>query len=197
MLFKEYLSAFAIGLTFLAFVPYVKEIVAQKTQPHVFSWVIWGFTTIIVFFAQLKDGAGVGALPIGVSGLISLMIALLALMRVSDTSITKLDWLFFALAISALPLWFVTANPLWAVVILTTADVLGFGPTFRKVYARPFSESMLFFGLFALRNILVILALANYSITTVLFPAVIAIACILLVAMMAYRRTCSQTTFKN
>jgi hypothetical protein len=47
---------------------------------------------------------------------------------------------------------------------------------------------MLFFALFAARNLIVIMALENYSVTTVLFPAVIAVACMLLIAMIMYRR---------
>jgi hypothetical protein len=90
--------------------------------------------------------------------------------------------------LSSLPLWYLTSDPLWAVVILTTVDALGFGPTMRKAYHFPHSESVLFFALFATRNLLVVLALEQYSVTTVLFPAVIAAACLLLMALMTYRR---------
>jgi len=40
----------------------------------------------------------------------------------------------------------------------------------------------------ALRNALAISALEHYSLTTVLFPAAVGIACVLFVAMVAYRR---------
>jgi hypothetical protein len=40
----------------------------------------------------------------------------------------------------------------------------------------------------ALRNFIVVLALENYSFTTVLFPAVIALACLMLIVMVFYRR---------
>lgn len=188
MPYKEILSAAAITLTFAAFVPYVRAIISGITKPHVFSWVIWGTTTFVVFLAQLEDKGGVGAWPIGVSGGITIFVAFLAYVKRADIAITKTDWLFFASAISSLPLWYLTSDSLWAVVVLTTVDVLGFGPTVRKAYSFPHSESLLFFSLFAARNLLVIMALENYSVTTVLFPAVIAAACMLLMAMVAYRR---------
>jgi hypothetical protein len=47
---------------------------------------------------------------------------------------------------------------------------------------------LLFFGLFTVRNLLVMMAFENYSVTTLLFPAVIAAVCVLLMAMIAYRR---------
>lgn len=186
--YKEILSAFAIALTFAAFVPYIRTIIHGTTKPHVFSWFIWGTTTFVVFLAQLEGKGGVGAWPIGVSGVITIFIAFLAYVKRADITVTKVDWLFFISALSSLPLWFLTSDPLWAVVILTTVDVLGFGPTVRKVYNFPHSESLLFFALFAARNLIVIGALEAYSVTTVLFPAVVAAACMLLMAMATYRR---------
>ena len=188
MFYKELLSGVAITLTIAAFYPYMRAIIQGAVRPHVFSWVIWGATTFVVFLAQLEDAGGAGAWPIGVSGSITVFIALLAYLQRSDISITGTDWLFFVLAMSSLPFWYFTSNPLWAVVILTTVDVLGFGPTLRKAYAFPHSESLLFFSLIVARNLIVIMALENYSVTTVLFPAVIAAACMALIAMVMYRR---------
>jgi hypothetical protein len=188
MFYKEILSAAAIAITLAAFFPYISAIIKGTVKPHVFSWFIWGTTTIVVFFAQLADKGGVGAWPIGVSGGITIMVALLAYLKRADVSITKTDWLFLVSAMSSLPFWYLTADPLWAVVILTTVDVLGFGPTVRKAYALPYSESVLFFALFMARNLIVMMALENYTETTVLFPAVIAVACALLIAMIMYRR---------
>ncbi len=185
---KALLSAVAIALTIAAFYPYIRAIIQGAIRPHVFSWVIWGATTFVVFLAQLEAEGGAGAWPIGVSGCVTLLIALLAYWKRADITISGTDWLYFVLAMSSLPFWYVTSNPLWAVVILTTVDVLGFGPTVRKAYALPHSESLLFFSLVALRNLVVILALESYSVTTVLFPAVIAATCMALTAMLVYRR---------
>lgn len=186
--YKNLCSAVAIALTFTAFIPYMRDIVRGHIKPHVFSWVIWGATTSVVFFAQLEGKGGAGAWAIGLSGAISILIALLAALKHADSSITQTDWLFFAAALSSLPFWYLTRDPLWAVVVLTTVDLLGFGPTIRKAYDDPHSESQLFFALFLVRNFFVLMALATYSVTTVLFPAAIAITCALLIVMVAYRR---------
>lgn len=188
MIYKELLSAVAIALTFIAFFPYIRSIMQGKIKPHVFSWVIWGTTTFIVFLAQLEGNGGAGAWPIGVSGIITIYVAIIAFIKRSDITITKTDWMFFITAITSLPFWYFTADPLWAVVILTTVDVLGFGPTVRKAYIFPFEEQLTFFALFMVRNSIVIMALENYSLTTVLFPAVIASTCLLLIFMVLYRR---------
>ena len=188
MMYKEFLSALAIALTFFAFFPYIRSILKGEIKPHVFSWVIWGSTTFIVFLAQLKDGGGVGAWPIGVSGLITIYVAFLAYVKKADITITKTDWFFFLSAMLSLPLWYFTADPLWAVIILTGVDVFGFGPTMRKAYSHPFDEDRLFFSLFMVRNLIVVIALEHYSLTTVLFPAVIAVACLALLVLITFRR---------
>lgn len=188
MFYKETLSLIAIAITLAAFIPYIREIFRGSIRPHIFSWVIWGATTLLIFLAQLEDNGGAGTWPIGVSASITLFIAYLAFIKRSDVTITRVDWLFFILALLSLPLWYLTSDPLWAVILLTVIDVAGFGPTVRKAYQFPYSESLLFFGLFTLRNVLVMLALENMTLTTLLFPAVMLVICILMIAMIAYRR---------
>ncbi|WP_374565869.1 hypothetical protein [Nitrosomonas sp.] len=188
MFYKETFSLIAIAITLAAFIPYIREIFRGTIRPHIFSWVIWGVTTLLIFLAQLEDNGGAGTWPIGVSASITIFIAYLAYVKRADVTITRADWLFFIVALLSLPLWYWTADPLWAVILLTAIDVAGFGPTVRKAYQFPYSESLLFFGLFMLRNVLVMLALENLTLTTLLFPAVMLILCILMMAMIAYRR---------
>ncbi|MES9823595.1 MAG: hypothetical protein ABW127_04115 [Candidatus Thiodiazotropha endolucinida] len=185
---KELISGLAVAVTFIAFLPYIHSILTGRTKPHVFSWVIWGSTTFIVFLAQLEDGGGAGAWPIGISGLITLYIALLAYRKKADITITNLDWAFFTAAMASMPIWYFTSDPTWAVILLTTIDVIGFGPTIRKAFAHPYDEDLKFFALFALRNLLVVIALERYTIATMLFPAVIATVCLFFIVLIVYKR---------
>jgi len=139
-MYKELLGAAAVVLTFAMFVPYIRSIRDGRTKPHVFSWIIWALGTFIVFLAQLADRGGFGAWPIGVSGVITGYIAVLAYGRRSDTSITRTDWAFLAIALAAVPSWLLTSNPLLAVVLLTGMDLAGFAPTFRHAFSQPHEE---------------------------------------------------------
>ncbi len=185
---KEILSAIALALTFIAFVPYIRSIIDGATRPHVFSWFIWAGGTFAVFLAQLSDGAGVGAWPIGVSAGLTLLVALLALRHQADKSITGSDWLFLALGLLGLALWFATSTPLYAVILLTIVDLSGFGPSIRKGWHLPHEEDPLFFSIAIVRNGVVIAALEHYSWTTILFPAAVGVACVLFVAFILIRR---------
>ena len=186
--YKEIFSTIAFVLTFVLFVPYIRSIRGGVTIPHVFSWTIWAFGTFVVFFAQLADGAGVGAWPIGLSACITTYIAFLAFNRRSHTLITRIDWILFCLALLALPAWLATADPLWAVVLLTAADLIGFGPTLRRAYAQPYQEHAGFFWFGGIRNCFVVLALEHYSWTTALFPAAVGIACWVVAVLLMVRR---------
>lgn len=186
---KPLFSILATMLTVLAFLPYIRSIFAGKTRPHVFSWVIWGLNTSVAFFATLLAGGGLlGAGVIGFSAVVTLFIAVLAYIKRADVSITLTDKLFFGMALAAMPLWYWASDPLWAIGLITLIELLGFGPTFRKTWVQPFSESMAFLGLLVLRNTLVIAALERYTTTTVLFPAVMAAACLVLIVIMVWRR---------
>lgn len=187
-MWKPVLSAAAVALTFIIFVPYIRSIISGRTRPHVISWVIWATGTLMVFGAQLADGGGVGAWPIGVSGLITAGIAVLAFRVKADRRITRTDWITLGAALSAMPCWLLTADPLWAVIILTAVDLAGFVPTFRASWHHPHDENLLFYALAAMRNTLVILALENHSVTTVLFPAAVGLACMAFVLMVRLRR---------
>ena len=185
---KPLFAALAIILTLAAFHPYILAINRGTVRPHIFSWLIWGSTTLIVFMAQLSDRGGAGAWPTGVSGVITLLVAYLAFRHRGDISITNSDRLFLLLSSASIPVWYVMSDPLGAVIVLTLTDLLGFGPTFRKAYDQPHSEKLSFYSLVAARNILALIALENLTLTTVLFPAATALACFFFIAMVSLRR---------
>ena len=186
-----WLSAAAMALTFVAFVPYFRSIFAGTTRPHMFSWVVWGTNTSVAFVATLSAGGGAGAWAVGFSAAITLAVAGLAWARRADVHITRVDWLFFLAGLAAIPLWFVASDPLWAIVLVTAVELLGFGPTMRKSWHQPWSEPVSFLAILVVRNALVIAALEQRTLTTVLFPAAMAGACILLMGILVVRRQSS------
>ncbi|MFZ5593301.1 MAG: hypothetical protein ACOY4D_03380 [Pseudomonadota bacterium] len=182
------LATLATALTVAAYAPYLRAILLGSVRPHMFTWIVWGTSTGVAFLAAIEAGGGAGAWVIGFSAIVSLVIAVLAWQRRSDVGITRTDWAFFVAALVAMPLWQWADDPLWAVWLVTVIELLGFGPTLRKTWAQPFSESMSFLAILIVRNALVIAALAHQTTTTVLFPAAAALACFALIAVMMWRR---------
>jgi hypothetical protein len=185
---KELLGTLAVIISIAAFVPYIRSILQGTTKPHVFSWIIWGSTTFIVFLAQFADKGGAGTWSIGISGLITFYVAWLAYQKKSDSSATRSDWFFFTMAMLAIPFWYLTSNPLSAVLLLTAIDIIGYLPTLRKAYAKPFEEQTLLYNVISVRNLIAITALEHYSLATVLFPALTTFANLVLVGIVYARR---------
>jgi len=189
MITHKFLGIVAIGLTVWAFYPYIRSIHQGSIKPHVFSWIIWGSTTAIVGIAQFVEKGGAGSWAIIISGIITFYIAYLAYTHKSDSSITRSDIAFLGTAIIALLTWGFTSNPLWAVVILTSVDLIGYAPTFRKSYSNPYEESLPLFSIMTLRNGIAAAALEHYSIATLLFPVATAIANVVLIQMILVSRS--------
>lgn len=194
MTYREILSAAAVAMTLAAVYPYLRGILRGNMRPHVFSWVIWSFTALLMFAAQVQAGAGVGAWSVGVSAAINITVVVLAWQRRADLHITKVDWAFLVVALSSLPLWYFTADPTAAVVVLTVVIMLGYGPTLRKIHHQPHSESILFFAMFVLRNLLTILAMEQRSLATLLFPIAVNGASLVAIAMIVTRRRAIRVT---
>lgn len=123
----------------------------------------------------MYESAGPGAWVTGFSAALCFLIAGLSFWKNPQLVITKLDWVFFLAALTAIPLWYFTSTPLWAVVTLCMIDCMGYVPTLRKAYALPEEESFTLFVLQIIKCVLAIAALEVYTLTTVLFPAMIAV----------------------
>lgn len=182
------LSGFAVFITIFNYIPYILGIKSNKVKPHYFSWIIWGLTTFIVFLATLAGGGGYGSISIGISGIITFYVAYLAFRHRSDLTILKSDRVFLLIALASIPAWYVSNDPFWATAILTSIDIIGFFPTIQKAILKPFEEDIFFYFVFVARNLVVIASLDSFNWTTLLFPVVVSIACLILILLIIFFR---------
>ena len=165
---KPILSVVAILLAIVGYIPYFRDILRGKTTPHVYTWFIWGFITLIVFAQQKSFGGGVGSW-VSLVVIRSIFVFILG-MKNGKKDITKTDTLFFVLALAALLLWLVAKQPILSAVLISSIDMLGFVPTLRKSWNKPYSETLFTYKIGAFRHCLTFLALEQYSIMTWLNP---------------------------
>ena len=126
--------------------------------------------TAIGFFAQLSDNAGPGAWITGISAAFTFFIAIIGYIKRSEITITRTDTITFVAALTSIPLWLVTDTPLYSVILITIIDAIAFYPTFAKTWHRPDQELPFQTIMAALKFILSLFALNNYTIITVLYP---------------------------
>jgi hypothetical protein len=101
---------------------------------------------------------------------------------------TRLDAFFLIAALLAIVPWWLTKDPTISVVLATFIDVCAYGPTLRKTFNDPSTETLSAWVMSALRPIFSILALTSYSIATVVFPAAIVAMNVAVVGVIIVKR---------
>lgn len=166
---KVIVGLIASLLVFVGYAPYVIDTLKGKTKPHIYTWFIWGVVTLLVFFFQFNAGAGAGSWLTLSAGLVCLFIFMLSF-RHGARNITRLDAVFLMLALVALGLWVITKQPLVSVILLVVIDMLGFIPTIRKSWNKPYTETLFSYGLSTFRFAIGIYALEAYTAVTYFYP---------------------------
>ncbi len=185
--YKTIISIIGVILSFVGYGVYVRDIIARKTIPHTFTFLIWGIASSVTWGLQVHGGAGVGAWITLAVSLICIFIFFLSL-KYGEKDITKLDVFFLVTSFIALFLWLVVDRPVWSIILLVATDVSGFGPTVRKSWNKPHNESLFTWELTAFRHGLTIFALEKFNILTLLYPVVWTFVNIALSAFLIIRR---------
>lgn len=185
--YKDVLGLLATLIAFVSYIPYFRDIAANRTKPHAFSWFVWFVLTLISFFAQISDNAGSGAWVTGFTALVCFIIFLFGLKK-GKKNIAFLDWVCLSGAIMAIILWFITKTPLFSVMLIITSDALGFLPTFRKSYLKPYEETISTFALSGFKYVIAFFSLRHISIITALYPTYLIFMNFVFVSMLIIRR---------
>lgn len=184
---KLAIAIVSVAMTLVCYSFYFRDIFANKTKPHAYSWLVWASLTAIAFFGQLSDNAGPGAWVTATTAVISFIIFGLAIKK-GEHNITVSDKLNLLGACVALLIWFFTNDPVFSIILITIIDFLGFVPTIRKSYHKPQEETLIHYVFAGLKFVLAIIALDNYTITTWLYPASLVAANLLFIPMLIIRR---------
>lgn len=184
---KEFFGAITIVLSLIGYIPYIRDVLKGKTQPHAFTWTIWTLVTFIVGAAQIAAGSGWGAIHNLVTGLIGTVILIYALKN-KDKDIKRVDVIMFIIALLSIPLWLVTQNPTTAIVLITAIDIFAFLPTFRKTWNKPYSETLISYELAGIKYCFALLAIGTYDFATLLYPVTLVVMNASLVAIIIIRR---------
>lgn len=185
--YKAVIGIATVVLAAISYIPYFRDMLTRKTKPHAFSWLVWGVLNGIAFAGAIHDNAGAGAWPLGFTTAAMATIFLVSL-KYGEKDIRPFDWFCLVAAGLALIPWLLADSPLISIILVTIIDLLGFMPTIRKSFLRPYEETLSTHVLSTIKYALILVALQNYTLITVLFPLAVFIADGLLVAMLMIRR---------
>lgn len=169
MNYKGIIAFITVILVFYAYIPYIIDIYKKKTVPHIFSYFIFGLTNSIIYFLQIKGGAGVGSWVTLFVSLLCIFIFFLCL-KIGDKDIAFSDIIFLVLALISLFFWLIAKQPILAIILVVLVDILGFIPTIRKSWNRPHTETLSMYTISTFRHMLSLFALEKLNILTLLNP---------------------------
>ena len=184
---KELISGFAVVLTFVAYIPYYRDILKGKTQPHVYSWSLWGLLTILLVALQIKGGAGPAIWVTAAAGLLCIGVVILSL-RSGKKNITASDKVVAILSLVAIGFWLVANQPTISILLVIIADTLAFIPTVRKSYQKPYSETLSLYVTNAIRFFLALIAVETYTLLSTSWIIAWAVGNALFALMLVIRR---------
>jgi hypothetical protein len=177
----------SLVVSLAVFVPYLRDIFRKRTKPHAYSWLVWSLLQGVGVIAQFQAGAGYGAWGLTLGAFFCFTIFVLSL-KFGTKNITKFDSACLAASLIAIVFYIVFKNPLWSIVLVSLIDFIGFLPTFRKAYQEPETETASAFALSALANFFSLLAIQDYSVTTVLYIASLVVTNVSFVSMLLIRK---------
>jgi hypothetical protein len=185
--YKENLGLIAVLICFYAYVLYFKSIFKGKTKPHLFSFLIWGLSSGIAFLGQITHSAGPGAWVIGFVTFCCFGV-MISSIKYGEKNITRFDWVCLITALSAIPVWILTNNALLAVIMVTFVDCVGYIPTFRKSWPKPYEEHVGAAFLSSIQYVISFLAINSYSLITCVTPVSLFLINGALGMMLVFRR---------
>lgn len=185
--YKSILWIITILIWIYAYYPYIRDILKGKTKPHIFSWIVFVIMDIVAFFIQYWDNAGPWAWGILTTGIWALIVLILALKN-WEKNITKSDLIALFLALGSVVFYILLNNPVYAQIMIFIILASAMYPTFRKSYHKPSQETLSLYVIAALRSILSIFAVINFSFLTIGLSFFIIIINTLFVSMVLIRR---------
>ena len=174
-------------IAFVSFWPYLKDIIARKTTPHMYSWLVWTILQMMAVIAILRENAFWSALGVAVAGLVSLSVFLLSF-KYGTKNVTLFDSICLGGAFAAIAVWIFANDVLLSIVLITLIDFIGFLPTYRKGYEEPHSETLFLYVCSAFSNIFALLSITQYSIESSLYVTSLIVSNVMFVGIVLMRR---------
>lgn len=140
--FLMFMGVLSGVLSTFAYVPYVIDTWAGRTQPQRASWLIWSVLGSIAFFSQVYEGAGASLWFAGVQITGTITVFLLSIRLGIGGFMSARDCVILLCALMGLILWYFTETAVYALAITIGISLLGGSVTVLKAYRDPDSETL-------------------------------------------------------
>lgn len=182
----------------MAFLPYLRDTLAGRTQPQRASWLIWAVLSFVALASQFWEGATTSLwfAAAKVSG--TVLICIIAIWKGTGGYWDRRDSWVLALAGLGLVLWAMTETAVYALAISITISFLGGTITIAKAFADPDSETISMWLVSFVAACFAIAAVGGFDPVLMAYPAYLFVLnAAILLAMLAgrARRTLRASAF--
>lgn len=175
---KLFWAFLSVTITLTGYAIYISQMFPPKdgtvVKPEPLSWVLFGFLTATGALVQIAQGGDTGSWCLVITAAACFVIAGWSYLK------WRSEWGFDSfhkrVALGAIALFafsvIIAKNPALAMlsaVLATLADLVSYGPTFRKGWLRPHEESVTNFAFNSVKCVPALLALQSYSIATTVY----------------------------
>ena len=185
--FKLIISFIAVVLTIYGYFPYIRDTFLKKTTPHMYTWLAWVITQSTATVAIWRGGGNYGVFSFIIGTALVVFVFLLSL-KYGTKNIKRSDAFALVAALVAIFVWWGLNNPFLAVLMVSVIDGIGYIPTFRKSFEEPWSETLSFWLIMVVINILVLISVAEHNFLTVAYPTTLATANAVVWSICFFRR---------
>ncbi len=137
----EYFAFISTVIASLGALQYFWLTLRGKVQPNRVTYFFWGLFPLIAFFAQLNtEISGVLWITLAMGVLPFTIVGASFLNADAYWEVQKRDYMLALIAVVSMVLWYITSNPILAIVFALVADMFASLPTILKCYTNPYSE---------------------------------------------------------
>ncbi len=161
-------------LSIIMVIPYIHDILKQRAKPERASWLIWTVLGSIAFFSQWAKGA-TDSLWLTAGQTLGTVIVFLLSLKYGVGGLTKRDTRALIAACVGLALWYLTSEPLLALIFVIIIDCIGVYLTLLKIYHDPNSETRTMWLISGTSGIFGALAVGSFNPILLAYPLYIVI----------------------
>jgi hypothetical protein len=149
--------------------PYLRDQIREKTKPAIVSWGTWFILSSLTALASYSAGA-IAAAILSVAIAIECLLVVLISIGKWNFQYSFFDFLCQLGALVGVVAWYLSNDPVIALVIFVISDAIGAIPTLRHAWKYPHEETVYTYSLSMAGNSFAAASAINFSFTELLVP---------------------------
>lgn len=141
------------------YLPYIYEVIKNKTVPNRASWFIWALSTAVILVGVHQTGTN-EAIWVPIADALGCFIIFVLSIPKGVGGWKKTDQISLAICFISLFIWWYTGDPIISLVTNLLIYVSGYIPTIKKAIENPITESLSAWSLFFIGVVLNLITVA-------------------------------------